>query len=460
MRDANSFRPKAEGGQDDMLPQEIIRKKRDAETLDAAEIAAFVNGVARGEVSEGQVGAFCMAVLLQKMNAEERVALTSAMARSGTVLDWSRENLPGPILDKHSTGGVGDKVSLMLAPMIAACGGFVPMLSGRGLGHTGGTLDKMDAIKGYVSQPDRAKFVEVVRETGCAIIGATPDLAPADRIMYAVRDVTATVESLDLITASILSKKLAAGLQGLVMDVKFGSGAFMKDVKDSERLAQTIATVATGAGLPTIALMTDMNSVLGSTAGNAVEVQEAVDFLTGHQRDARLLEVTLALCAELLVIGKLADSTDAAREKLQQSLDSGSAAEIFGRMVAALGGPKDFVDKPQAAMQQAAIVRDVFAEQAGTVAAMDVHAIGMGIVELGGGRRTPKDGIDHSVGLTNVAAIGDQTAKGGKPLCTLHARDEESFEKMAATLRRAVTVTDAPLPADDCCPLVLKRITA
>lgn len=442
-----------------MLPQDIIRKKRDGRQLTAEEIGAFARGVAEGRVSEGQVGAFCMAVVLQKMTDDERVALTLAMARSGAVLDWSGENLDGPVLDKHSTGGVGDKVSLMLAPMIAACGGYVPMISGRGLGHTGGTLDKMDAIAGYVSQPSRDDFRRVVREVGCAIIGATPDLAPADRIMYAVRDVTATVESLDLITASILSKKLAAGLHGLVMDVKFGTGAFMREVADAEKLAQTIATVATGAGLPTVALMTDMNSVLGTTAGNAVEVREAVDFLTGAAREPRLLEVTMALCAELLVIGKLAGSEAEARQKLQASLESGRAAEYFARMVAALGGPRDIIERPQKALAQAPVMRDVFPERAGFVAGMDTYAIGMGIVSMGGGRSVPSDRIDHAVGLTAMVQQGGEVTTASHPICRLHARDEDSWQAMAACLRAAVTVVDAPMPAEGGCPLILKRVT-
>lgn len=442
-----------------MLPQEIIRKKRDGQTLTVDEITAFARGVADGHVSEGQVGAFCMAVLLQKMTADERVALTLAMARSGTVLDWSAENLNGPVLDKHSTGGVGDKVSLMLAPMIAACGGYVPMISGRGLGHTGGTLDKMDAIKGYVSQPSRDDFRRVTREVGCAIIGATPDLAPADRIMYSVRDVTATVESLDLITASILSKKLAAGLGGLVMDVKFGNGAFMREVADAEKLAQTIATVATGAGLPTVALMTDMNSVLGTTAGNAVEVAEAVDFLTGKAREPRLLEVTLALCAELLVIGKLAANESEARGKLQAVLDNGQAAEYFARMVAALGGSKDILENASASLASAPVVRDVFSERAGFIAGMDTYSIGMGIVAMGGGRSVPSDKIDHAVGITAMAQQGGEVNTTSHPICRLHARDENSWAQMAARLRNAVTVVDAPMPVEGCCPLVLKRVT-
>src|SRR5579872_3889546 len=289
-----------------ILPQEIIRKKRDGLALDASEIEAFIAGLTSGEVTEGQAAAFAMAVFFKGMTLDERVALTRAMMASGTVLDWRSANLPGPILDKHSTGGVGDNVSLMLAPMLAACGAFTPMISGRGLGHTGGTLDKLDSIPGYVAQPDLDLFRRTVAEAGCAIIGQTADLAPADKRLYAIRDVTATVESVALITASILSKKPAAGLQGLVMDVKTGSGAFMASLDGARDLARSLATVASGAGLPTVSLITDMNEPLASAAGNAVEVRNAVDYLTGARRDARLDRVTMALGAELLALSGLA----------------------------------------------------------------------------------------------------------------------------------------------------------
>lgn len=430
-----------------ILPQEIIRKKRDGGKLSTPEIDAFVKGVATGQVSEGQIAAFCMAVFFQKMEMPERVALTAAMAQSGKVLDWSQENLSGPVLDKHSTGGVGDKVSLMLAPIVAACGGFVPMLSGRGLGHTGGTLDKMDAIPGYVSQPDMALFKKTVGECGCAIIGATPDMAPADRLMYAVRDVTATVESLDLITASILSKKLAAGLNGLVMDVKFGSGAFMRREDNAKSLAESIVSVANGAGLPTVARMTDMNEVLGRTAGNAVEVLEAVQYLRGENKDARLHEVTVALSAELLVLGKLAKDMNDATKKIEVALQSGAAAERFQKMVSLLGGPSDFIEKPEKHLRPAKIVKDFYPSVKGFVSKIDVFKIGMGIVALGGGRRKPSDTVNHAVGLVNVAALGEEVGKGLRPLATICAENEESYAEMVTVLMEAVTLADKkPLP--------------
>lgn len=440
-----------------MLPQEIIRKKRDGLALAPDEIAEFIAGVTQGRVSEGQVAAFCMATLLKKMTMGERVALTSCMARSGTVMDWTTENLSGPVLDKHSTGGVGDKVSLPLAPIVAACGGFVPMLSGRGLGHTGGTLDKMDSIPGYVSQPDTALFRKTVRSAGCAIIGATPDLAPADRIIYAIRDVTATVESLDLITASILSKKLAAGLSGLVMDVKFGTGAFMQNYDDAKALAESIVHVANGAGLATVGLLTDMNQVLGRTAGNAIEVAESVDFLTGKSRDGRLYEVTLAQTAELLVLGRLARDVAEARAKIKSVLDSGAAAERFAKMVRDLGGPADFMQKPQGYLAAAPVRREVFPDEPGFVGAMDVRAIGIGIVELGGGRARPTDKIDHSVGLTDVAQTGEPVGKGGRPLAIIHASNDASAARMAQVIKTAMPV-GAKTAIDDV--LVRARIAA
>lgn len=425
-----------------MLSQEIIRKKRDHQKLTGEEIQSFVTGVPSGQVSESQVAAFCMAVLLNGMEMDERVALTSAMAQSGRVLDWSALNLPGPVLDKHSTGGIGDKVSLILAPVIAACGGFVPMLSGRGLGHTGGTLDKMDSIPGYVSQPDLDLLEKAIQHCGCAVIGATKDLAPADRIMYSIRDVTATVESIDLITASILAKKLAGGLDGLVMDVKFGSGAFMKDYKDAKALAESIVSVANGAGLPTVALMTDMNQVLGRTAGNAVEVQEAVDFLTGHKRDARLEAVTVGLCAELLVLGKVSATVSEAREKIQQCLDNGQAAERFQKMVSVLGGPEDFVENSDRYLKKGAVQLEVYADQAGYVTKMDARDIGIAIVELGGGRRKSSDAIDHAVGLTDIAQIGEAVGPDKSPLAVIHAQTREAAEKAADKIKKTIKISE------------------
>ena len=343
-----------------MLPQEIIRRKRNNHPLSAEEINFFIRGVTDGSIMDAQAAALTMAIFLNGLNAQETVALTMAMRDSGNVLDWS--DLNGPVVDKHSSGGVGDKVSLMLAPMIAACGGYVPMISGRGLGHTGGTLDKFDSIPGYQTMPDNDLFRQTVKQVGCAIIGQTGNLAPADKKIYAIRDVCGTVESVELITASILSKKLAAGLDCLVMDLKCGNGAFMDNLDDARRLAQSIVTVANGAGTKTRAVLTDMNQVLGSTAGNALEVKEAVDYLKQQNIDPRLHQITLELCAELLVISGLSPDLEDARRKLQQALDSGAALEKFAQMVTALGGPADFCDRPDRYLPQALIIRPVFAE--------------------------------------------------------------------------------------------------
>ncbi len=425
-----------------MLPQEIIRRKREGEPVDPADIAALVEGLTHGSVTEGQVAAFAMAVFFRGMSLEESVTLTLAMRDSGTVLDWT--GLEGPVLDKHSTGGIGDNVSLMLAPAITACGGFVPMISGRGLGHSGGTLDKLDSIPGYVTQPDLDTFRRVVEEVGCAIIGQTADLAPADKRFYAIRDVTATVESVPLITASILSKKLAAGLDGLVLDVKTGSGAFMATLESARDLAGSLVAVANGAGLKTSALITGMDEPLASAAGNAVEVMNAVDFLTGRHRDARLIEVVVSLGAELLALGGLAADADEGREKIEAAYASGHAAEIFGRMVTALGGPADFIEKPESHLKPAPVIRPVMAERAGIVGAIDGRAVGVAVVELGGGRARATDTIDHTVGFTRLAGLGAKVGGDDAPLGMVHARNETHAARAEAALRAAYRVGDEP----------------
>lgn len=415
-----------------MLPQEVIRRKRDGAALSTVEVKDFIDGLTKGSVSEGQVAAFAMAVFFKGMTRDEAVGLTLAMRDSGTVLHW---DLPGPVVDKHSSGGIGDNVSLMLAPMLAACGLYVPMISGRGLGHTGGTLDKLDAIPGYISQPDLALFRKVTREAGCAIIGQTADLAPADKRLYGIRDVTATVESIPLITASILSKKLAAGLQHLVLDVKAGSGAFMDTVEKAKGLAESLVAVANGAGLKTTALITDMDESLASCAGNAIEVQNAVDYLTGKQRDARLHEVTLALGAELLGEGGEA--------RLQRSLDDGSAAAIFDKMVALLGGPANLVRDAEKLLPKAPIIRAVKANAPGTIQSIHTRELGLAVIELGGGRRVASDTIDHAVGLSQLAGKG-ATVDETTPLAIVHARDEAGYEKAAEIVRGSYGIGDRP----------------
>jgi len=442
-----------------MLTPELIRKKRDGGELTAEEIEELIAGVTDGSVTDAQAGALLMAIVWRGMSSAERVALTGAMMRSGDVLRW---HLDRPVLDKHSTGGVGDKVSLLLAPIVAACGGAVPMISGRGLGHTGGTLDKLESIPGYDVFPTPERFREVVTGTGCAIIGQTGALAPADSRLYALRDATGTVESLPLIVASILSKKLAAGLDALVMDVKAGSGAFLPTYEATRELAVAIVEVAQGNGLPCSALLTDMDQVLGRSAGNAVEVLEAIAVLTGSGSfggaDARLREVTLALSAELLVLGGVQPDAASARAACEQALSSGAAAEVFAASVAALGGPARLLEAPLEFLPQAPIVRPVWPAAAGTVAAIDVRAVGVTIVALGGGRTRETDPVDHAVGLTEVAAIGEAVAargvaggsdSGARPLAILHARDERSFDAAAKALQAAFTVGEERVASGD-----------
>ena len=421
------------------LIQEIIRKKRDGDVLTDDEIQFFIQGVAAQTVSDSQIAAFAMAVYFQEMTMPERIALTCAMRDSGMVIDWSGMKFDGPVLDKHSTGGVGDVTSLILGPMVAACGGYVPMISGRGLGHTGGTLDKLEAIPGYTVMVDRDTFARVTQQAGVAIIGQSHDLAPADKRIYAVRDVTATVENMSMITSSILSKKLAAGLDALVMDVKVGSGAFMPTDALSEELANSIVSVANGAGTRTSALLTDMNQVLASSAGNSLEVAEAVRFLTGEQQNSRLKQVVMALASELLILGGLAIDKEHAMEKLSASLVSGEAAKRFSLMVEGLGGPADFVEHYEQYLPRAKVIKPVYAEKSGVVTAMDTRAIGMAVVGLGGGRRVADDVIDYSVGFDRFIQLGD-VASPKVPLAILHARNEQEWQIAAQQLLQAICI--------------------
>ena len=420
-----------------MLPQEIIRHKRDGGVLTPDELTFMARGLADGSVSEGQAAAFAMAVFFQGLDTDERVALTLAMRDSGQVLAWPE--LDGPVIDKHSTGGVGDCVSLILGPLVAACGGFVPMISGRGLGHTGGTLDKLEAIPGYNATPDEPLFRRAVAEAGVAIIGQTDELAPADRKLYAVRDVTATVESIDLITASILSKKLAAGLEALVMDVKTGNGAFMDLEEDARALAESIVQVARGAGVNTGALVTDMNQPLASSAGNALEVRESLAILSGQQLHGRLAEVTLALAGELLVLGKLARDEEEAHAQLANALASGRAAGHFEKMSHALGGPGSLAEIERS-LPSAPHEEDVPAPEAGFLTAIDTRGVGLAVVELGGGRRKPEDTIDPSVGLSNLLPLGTEV-EAGQPFARLHARSPEEASAAAARITSAFTIS-------------------
>ena len=429
-----------------MYVPDLIRTKRDGGELGEHEIRALVTGIADGTVSDAQVGALAMAIVLNGMTAAERIALTGAMRDSGDVLDWSDAGLPGPVLDKHSTGGVGDKVSLLLAPIVAACGGAVPMISARGLGHTGGTLDKLESIPGYETTPEPDRFREVVATAGAAIVGQTARLAPADRRLYAIRDATGTVESIPLIVASILSKKLAAGLDALVMDVKVGSGAFLPNREETEPLARAIVEVATGNGLRTAALLTDMDRVLGRTAGNAVEVRESIDHLTGATSDERLREVTIALSAELLVLGGVQPDVAKAREAAEQALDAGAAAERFAAMVSELGGPADLLEAADQRLPTAPVTVAAEPGEPGAVGKVDVRAVGLAVVGLGGGRVREDDPVDHSVGLTDVAAPGEEVAPSGRPLAMVHAKDEQTARHAADALRDAYELGDSGRP--------------
>lgn len=422
-----------------MLPQEVIRRKRDGEILDAADIAAFIDGLAKERISEGQAAAFAMAVYFKGMTRDETVALTLAMRDSGDVLDWSDIGLP--IADKHSTGGVGDNVSLMLAPIVAACGVAVPMISGRGLGHTGGTLDKLESIPGYNIAPDAALFRDVLRQAGCAIIGQTANLAPADRRLYAIRDITATVESVPLITASILSKKLAAGLQSLVLDVKIGNGAFMQNKQDAETLARSLVEVANGAGVKTSALITDMNQPLADAAGNTLEIINCLDFLAGKKTDTRLERVVMAFAAEMLLQAGVSSGVADSHDQAMHALSSGRALEHFARMVTLLGGPADFVERSGKYLVAAPVVRPVLAQDSGWLAACETREIGMAVVELGGGRVVATDTIDHRVGLSAIRPLGSRV-EAGDEIALVHAADEDQANHMAQKLAGLYTISD------------------
>jgi thymidine phosphorylase len=424
-----------------MLFTDIIRCKRDGHELNDEQIRFFVDGLADESLPAEQVSALAMAIFLNSMSFEEAATLTLAMARSGTILEWDADEFDGPVVDKHSTGGVGDKVSFLLAPIMAACGCYVPMISGRGLGHTGGTTDKAESIPGYNATPDLGTFRRVVRDVGCAIIGQTPELAPADRRFYSIRDVTGTVESVPLITASILSKKIAAGLQGLVMDVKAGNGAFMQDIDRARELASSIIGTAAKAGLKTHAVVTDMNEVLGTTAGNALEIAESARFLRNEAREPRLDEVTLALCAEMLVVGGVETDREAATRRCDEAVSSGRAAEAFERMVAALGGPGDFLDKYETYLASAPVTRAVGAQ--GFLAGVDTRAVGNAIIELGGGRRKVGETLDLSVGFSEMAPIGAEL-DANRPLAIVHAASDAAAQQAEERLLAAVTVADAP----------------
>jgi thymidine phosphorylase len=426
----------------------IIAGLRQGRPPSRADLAWFSRGLADGAVSDAQAGAFAMAACLNGLGEAGRVALSLGMRDSGDVLAW---DLPGPVMDKHSTGGVGDCVSLILAPALAACGVFVPMVSGRGLGHTGGTLDKLEAIPGLSTTVTEARFRAITADVGCAIVSATGNIAPADRRLYAIRDVTATVESVDLITASILSKKLAAGLEGLVLDVKCGSGAFMKSPQEARALADALCETATGAGTPAAALLTDMSQPLAPALGNAVEVALCMEVLSGNRAAApRLHDLTVALCAQVLAL--TGEDAAAATARVEAAIASGHAMEIFAAMTHSLGGPPDMDSDWRTHLPRAPVVGEVTAPRAGHVAAIDGEALGFAVVALGGGRQVESDRVDPAVGLSEVAPLGTRVA-AGDPLAVIHAADESRAEAAAKAVRAAITIGPAPTPTD----LILER---
>lgn len=438
-----------------MLFSEIIKKKVSNHALSASEIHTFVDGLADNKVPPEQISALCMAILFNGMDAQETGCLIRELADSGEILDWSNVELDGPLVDKHSTGGVGDKTSFAIASIMAACGAYVPMISGRGLGHTGGTLDKLESIPGYNVTTDIATFKRVVKEVGCAIIGQTAELAPADGRLYAIRDITSTVESIPLICASILSKKYASGNSALVMDIKSGNGSFMVSLDNSRRLARTMIDSAAEINLKTVALITDMSEILGRTAGNALEIRESLNYLKNGYRNPRLDEVTQAICTRMLLTAGLESDAKVARQRVEQAISSGKAAEIFGRMIYELGGPTNFMETPDKYLPSATVIAPVYSAEAGFVETVDVCAIGNMVVALGGGRRNVGDVVDHSVGLSDAAAIGESVGKD-KPLAILHAKNQESFDRASATLRSAYRLTDSPI---DSVPPVIEYIS-
>lgn len=425
-----------------LLPQEIIRTKRNGGSLSKEQIQSFVDGLVTKNFNDAQAGSMAMAIFQQGMETREIIDFTMAMKQSGDVLSWPE--LDGPVVDKHSTGGVGDKVSFMLAAIVAACGAYVPMIAGRGLGHTGGTADKLESIAGFNVQPKLAQFQRIVADLGMAIISQTPELAPADRRLYGIRDVTATVASIPLITASILSKKLAAGLDALVMDIKVGNGAQMTNLKQARALAQSISTVANNAGVNTQAIITDMNQVLGKSAGNALEMEETAKYLTGEFREPRLHQVVVELAKAMLINSRLAADKASAFAKIEQALISGKAAEIFAKMVSALGGPNDLLEKPWRSMNKADYITDILAPDNGYITTMQTRDIGLAVVGLGGGRTSNEQTVDHSVGFDGILPIGTKVAKGDV-LARVHASSSDSAELASKQYIKALEFSDAPV---------------
>ncbi len=435
-----------------MDARSIIAKLRRHEVPTSEDLSWFAQGLADGGVSDAQAGAFAMAVCMGGLGAQGRADLTLAMRDSGDVLSW---DLDGPVIDKHSTGGVGDCVSLILAPALAECGAYVPMISGRGLGHTGGTLDKLEAIPGVTTQIGQDRLAQILQETGAAIVGATGQIAPADKRLYAIRDVTATVESLDLITASILSKKLAASPEALVLDVKVGSGAFMKTLDEARKLAQALTETANAAGCRTSAVITDMHQPLAPALGNALEVAEVMNVLT-NAHYAPLAEISAELGGVLLADAGMVATADEGRGKITDVIRDGRAAERFGRMMAAVGGPLQLVENWSRFLPEASVILEVQAPRGGYINAINGEALGLAVVALGGGRQVESDVIDPAVGMSGIVRLGDKVDKGA-PLAVVHAAREDAARQAADTILQAISIgDDAPMTPT----LVHERITA
>ena len=423
-----------------MIPQEIIRKKRDNKALTKEEISLFVKGLTDGSFSDPQIAAMSMAIFSNGMTPEETVNLTEAMTASGDTIDWSRIVDEELVCDKHSTGGVGDKTSIILAPILAACGLFVPMISGRGLGHTGGTLDKFDSIPGYNTQPDLDTFKKVVKEVGCAIIGQTNNLAPADKKLYSIRDIVGTVESLPLITSSILSKKIASGLKTLVLDVKVGNGSFNSTLEIARDLSNSLVRVAKGAGLKCEAILTDMNQVLGKSAGHRLEILECINFLTNQEKDSRLMKITYELVASILMMSHNL-SKEEALKKIDTVISNGEAAEKFEKMVAALGGASNILSSYNTELQIDAFKKDIYIQQSGYVQKIKTRDLGLVLIELGGGRKQVTDKINFNVGYDNVLSVGDRV-DSSTPLLTVYCHSDKDFENVGKKIEECFLISD------------------
>ena len=428
-----------------MIPQEIIRKKRDKKTLSKKEISLFVNGLTDGSFSDPQVAAMSMAIFSNGMSREETVDLTEAMTTSGDIISWADIVDDDLVCDKHSTGGVGDKTSIILAPILAACGLFVPMISGRGLGHTGGTLDKFDSIKGYNTQPDLDTFKNVVKDVGCAIIGQTENLAPADKKLYSIRDIVGTVESLPLITSSILSKKIASGLKTLVLDVKVGNGSFNSTLEIARDLSHSLVQVAQGAGLQCEAILTDMNQVLGKSAGHTLEMLECIRFLLNKEKDIRLEKITYELTSSILMMSQNL-SKDEAIKKINTVVSSGLAAEKFEKMVHALGGPVDILSSYKKYLEVSSFKKEIFSKRAGWIKNIKTRELGLILIELGGGRKQITDKINYNVGYNNVLNVGDKI-DSSQPILTVYTDSINDYENVREKIEDCFIISDSHINA-------------